>query len=180
MKDKVGAVYLVKAYGKWRIAPLVFSVGRSWRWVVSCLCQRQSDILEIRKVSSLPGMKAQFVSPPACGTATLPNDQWWLILKTSFIKEFYMFHVYALRNIYTHTVNQQFGQLLYFTGILVKHLMVVTKAAETCRWILMCDNSILYQCAFVGLLHKCEVTIKSVPVRQTQCLLWKVVKDGTL
>jgi hypothetical protein len=44
-----------------------------------------------------------------------------------------MFHIHALRNIYTHIVNQQFGQLLYFTGILVKHLMLFAKAAETCR-----------------------------------------------
>jgi len=83
-----------------------------------------------------------------------------------------MFHIHALRNIYTHIVNQQFGQLLYFTGILVKHLMVFAKAAETCRWILVYDNGILYHYAFVGLLHKCKVFMKSVPVRQTEFLLW--------
>jgi hypothetical protein len=61
------------------------------------------EILELRKVSSLPGMKAQFVSPTARGTVILPNDQCWLILNTFFIKEFYMFHIHALRNIHTHT-----------------------------------------------------------------------------
>jgi hypothetical protein len=38
-----------------------------------------------------------------------------------------MVHIRALRNVDTHIVNQQFGQLLYFTGILVKHLKVFAK-----------------------------------------------------
>ena len=52
---------------------LLFAIdGGEW---AAAYARDSLHILELRKVSTLPGMKAQFVSPPTCGTVTVPNDQ---------------------------------------------------------------------------------------------------------